>query len=321
MSNLIFGIGGQDGSLLAEYLLGLGFEVVGVGRRDISEYEKYVQDLRCNNFTYEICDITDPSSIASLLRKYEPQYVYNLAGQSNVVASFNNPLSTFRVNVDPCVSILEWIRTNDPYVRFFQASSAEMYGDYAGIRNENAEFKPLSPYGISKLASHRLIDLYRSRYDLFCVSGILFNHTSVRRQAHYVEKKIARYVAGLTADRRNFYKLMLGNLDATRDFGYAPDFVRGFVASLKAEESADYVFATGRLTSIQQLCEIAFSHIGEDWRDFVETDEKLVRKVDFLDVVGDSSFAQNNIRWCNTKAIEDIMAEMIEYEKKIQTKN
>lgn len=320
MNNLIFGVAGQDGSLLTEYLLGLGFEVVGVGRRDISEYEKYVQDLQCDRFAYEVCDITDPSSIASLLRKYEPQYVYNLAGQSNVAASFNNPLSTFRVNVDPCVSILEWIRTNDPYVKFFQASSAEMYGDYAGVRNEQAEFKPLSPYGISKLASHRLIDLYRSRYDLFCVSGILFNHTSVRRQAHYVEKKIARYVAGLTVDQRN-HKLTLGNLDATRDFGYAPDFVRGFVASLKAEEAADYVFATGKLTSIQRLCEIAFRYIGEDWRDFVETDEKLVRKVDFLDVVGDSSFAQNNLGWRNTKTIENIMAEMIEHEKKIQTKN
>lgn len=321
MSNLIFGIGGQDGSLLAEHLLKLGSDVIGVGRRDISEYEKYVQDLQCDRFAYEVCDITDPSSIASLLRKYEPQYVYNLAGQSNVAASFNNPLSTFRVNVDPCVSILEWIRTNDPYVKFFQASSAEMYGDYAGVRNEQAEFRPLSPYGISKLASHRLIDLYRSRYGIFCVSGILFNHTSIRRQAHYVEKKIARYVAGLTANQRNFYKLPLGNLAATRDFGYAPDFVEGFVASLKTNMAADYVFATGKLTSIQQLCEMSFRHIGEDWRDFVETDERLVRKVDFLDVVGDSSFARNSLGWRNTKTIEDIMAEMIEHEKKIQTKN
>lgn len=315
MKSIIFGVAGQCGSYLAEHLLSLGYDVIGVARKDITYYPKYVGLLaESPRFKYAVADVLDQSSIAHLLHEHQPYQIYNLAGQTNVFGSFSNAASTFRTNIEPCLAILETMRVMKHSSRFFQACSSEMYGS-GGLKNENSEFKPLSPYGISKLSAHRLVDLYRSRHSLFAVSGILFNNESSRRGLNFVTRKIARYVAELSLGKTK-KKLELGNLSGTRDFGYSPSFVRGFRAAIQRDTPDDYVFGTGQLTSVQELCEIAFSYVGKNWSDYVETKDELLRPVDFVEAVADTSKAKKLLGWQNSKPISFIMEEIINHEKK-----
>lgn len=321
MCSIIFGVAGQCGSFLAEQQLSLGFQVIGVGRKDIHSYPDYINQLsNCKNFTYIAGDATDPSFVSDVIRKFKPKEIYNLAGQSSVYSSFGSPNSTFRTNVESCLNVLEGVRQFSPDSRVFQACSSEMYGD-GGLKNEEDEMRALSPYGISKLACHRLIDLYRSRHDVFGVSGILFNCESYRRSYGFVTRKIAQYVANVykskNKNEKGFHKLKLGNLGGTRDFGYAPSFCRGFHAALLADVARDYVFATGILTSVAQLCKDAFDYIGEDYTEYVDYDKTLERAVDAGSVVGDSSRAKLFLGWKNNMEIEDVLYEMIEHEKKL----
>lgn len=313
---LIFGVAGQCGSFLAEQQLTLGFQVIGVGRKDIHSYPDYVHQLsNCKDFTYIAGDATDPSFVSDVIRKFKPKEVYNLAGQSSVYSSFGSPNSTFRTNVESCLNVLEGVRQFSPDSRVFQACSSEMYGD-GGLKNEEDEMRALSPYGISKLACHRLVDLYRSRHNIFSVSGIMFNAESNRRSPGFVTRKIAQYVAQLSKNKR-MDKLKLGNLAGTRDFGYAPSFTRGFHQAMIADVARDYVFATGLLTSVMDLCHYAFGYVGKHWPEFVDHDKGLERAVDAGCVLGDSRRAKLHLGWQNDKSIEDVMIEMIEYEKKI----
>lgn len=315
MKSLIFGVCGQDGSFLAEYLLSLGYDVVGVGRKDITYYPSYVRLLNESpRFEYIVADVLDQSAIAHIMNEYEPYNIYNVSGQTNVFGSFNNAALTFRTNIEPCLAILENMRIAKFPSKFFQACSSEMYGS-GGTKNENSEFKPLSPYGISKLAAHRLVDLYRSRYSLFAVSGILFNHESTRRGFNFVTRKIARYAAELSLNKTK-KPLELGNLEGTRDFGYAPSFVRGMHSTLMCDSPDDYVFGTGQLTSVQQLCEIAFKYIGKDWKSYVQSVTHYFRPVDFVEAVADTTKAKNVLGWKNSKTITSMMEEMINHEQK-----
>lgn len=315
MHSIIFGACGQLGSFLSEHLLSLGYEVVGIGRKDISYYPYYIQQLKdSDKFKYIPGDVTDNSFVNSIIRKFGAKEVYNLAGQTSVYGSFSSPNSTFRTNIESCLNIFEAVRQFSPETKVFQACSSEMYGS-GGIKNEDDEMLALSPYGISKLACHRIVDLYRSKYNIFSVSGIIFNAESNRRSPGFVTKKIAQYVASLTKGRQ-FYKLKLGNLEGTRDFGYAPSFARGFHASLLADKARDYVFATGELTNIATLCNYAFSYIGKNYWDYVEHDKTLERAVDAGSVVGDSSRAALYLGWKNSKDISDVIREMVDYEKK-----
>lgn len=312
MQAIIFGVAGQLGSYIADHLSSLGYDVIGISRKDISNYPYYVNKLLdCRKFRYITGDATDTSFVTNIVREFEAEEVYNMAGQSNVYGSFSNPSSTFRINIESCLNILEAVKNFSPESRVFQANSSEMYGS-GGLKNENSEMAALSPYGISKLACHRLINLYRSRYNIFCNSGILFNSESVRRGGGFVTKKIAEYCSHLSRNNIPKEKLKLGNIYGSRDFGYAPSFAEGFCSSLHIDEPSDYVFATGKLTSVKELCETAFSYIGKAWEDYVEYDKTLERSVDASDIVGDSTKAFNLLGWKNSKDIHDVMKEMID---------
>jgi GDPmannose 4,6-dehydratase len=314
---LITGISGQDGSYLAELLLEKGYEVHGIVRRSSSfntdridhlYRDPHEQGVRL--FTH-YGDLSDSVALVKLLYELQPDEIYHLGAQSHVRVSFDIPEYTFDITGSGTVRLLEAIREAGVRPRFYQASSSEMFGVAPPPQNEETPFHPRSPYGVAKLAAHWATVNYREAYDMFCVSGILFNHESPRRGETFVTRKITRAVARIAAGLQ--HKLFLGNLDAKRDWGYAPDYVEAMWLMLQASEPDDYVVATGETHSVGELVEVAFSHVGLDWRDHVRSDSALARgKAELRNLVGDPSHAREKLGWSSSLTFEELVRLLVD---------
>ncbi|HET8655033.1 MAG TPA: GDP-mannose 4,6-dehydratase [Longimicrobiaceae bacterium] len=292
---LITGITGQDGSYLAEFLLGQGYRVFGLVRRSSTvNFERiaHIQD----RLELVSGDLTDQNSLYYALQQSEPDEVYNLAAQSFVQTSWPQPILTGDVTALGVTRMLEAVRAFDPEIRYYQASSSEMFGKVQAVpQREDTPFYPRSPYGVAKVYGHWITVNYRESYDLFAVSGILFNHESPRRGLEFVTRKVtdavARIKLGLATEVR------LGNLDAKRDWGYAGDYVRAMWLMLQQEIPQDFVIATGETHSVQELVEIAFGHADLDWHDFVVQDPRFMRPAEVDLLIGDPSKAKADLGW------------------------
>jgi GDPmannose 4,6-dehydratase len=300
----ITGITGQDGSYLAELLLTKGYEVHGLVRRSSSLNRTRIDHLHHDDRLHlHYGDLTDGVSLVNLVRAMEPHEVYNLGAMSHVKVSFEMPDYTTSVNAVGTLRLLEAIRAAGLDCRFYQASTSEMFGSTPPPQNEDSKFHPRSPYGASKLQAHWVTVNYREAYDLFAVSGILFNHESPRRGENFVTRKITKGVAAIAAGIQE--SVSLGNLDAVRDWGYAPEYVEGMWAMLQADEPDDYVLATGVGTTVREFCEAAFAHAGLDWHDHVVHDASFERPTEVDALIGDASRASERLHWkARTTALE-----------------
>ncbi len=270
---LITGITGQDGSYLAEFLLEQGYDVVGMIRRSSTvnfERIRHIQD----QVTFATADLLDEVSLINMLREHRPSEVYNLAAQSFVQTSFSQPVFTGEVTGLGVTRILDAIRVVDPGIRFYQASSSEMFGKVQAVpQTESTPFYPRSPYGVAKLYGHWITVNYRESYDMYACSGILFNHESPRRGLEFVTRKITNGVARIKLGIDK--ELRLGNLEAKRDWGFAKDYVRAMYLMLQQDKPDDYVVSTGETYSVRRFCEIAFGHVGLDYQEHVVIDERF----------------------------------------------
>ena len=292
---LITGITGQDGSYLAELLLEKGYHVAGMLRRSSTESFERIEHIK-NDIEFKHADLLDQMSINAAIREVKPTEVYNLAAQSFVPTSWSQPILTGEFTGLAVTRMLEAIRAIDKGIKFYQASSSEMFGRVREIpQSEDTPFYPRSPYGVAKVYGHWITVNYRESYNMFAVSGILFNHESPRRGREFVTRKVtegaARIKLGLQA------KLKLGNLDAKRDWGYAKDYVEMMWRMLQQEHPDDFVIATGETHSVAELVEIAFTRAGLNWKDHVELDPKLLRPAEVDLLVGDPSKAKNKLGW------------------------
>ncbi|MBC7259922.1 MAG: GDP-mannose 4,6-dehydratase [Chloroflexi bacterium] len=307
---LITGITGQDGSYLAEFLLEKGYHVVGMVRRTSTvnfDRIKHIQD----KITLVPGDLLDQMSLVDLLQEYRPQEVYNLAAQSFVPTSWKQPVFTGEVTALGVTRMLEAIRIVDPKIRFYQASSSEMFGKVREVpQNENTPFYPRSPYGVAKVYGHWITVNYRESYNLHATSGILFNHGSPRRGLEFVERKVAHGVARIKLGLDK--ELRLGNLDARRDWGFAGDYVRAMWLMLQQDTPDDYVIASGSTHSIRELCEVAFGYLDLDWREYVVQDERFYRPAEVDLLVGDASKARRVLGWEPQVSFEELVKMMVD---------
>jgi len=307
---LVTGVTGQDGSYLAEFLLGKGYEVIGMVRRTSTvnfERIKHIQD----QITLASGDLADQISIIDILREHQPAEVYNLAAQSFVPISWSQPVLTGEVTALGVTRVLDAIRIVDPTIRFYQASSSEMFGKVRETpQNENTPFYPRSPYGVAKVYGHWITINYRESYDLFACSGILFNHESPRRGLEFVTHKVTHGVARIKLGLAN--ELRMGNLDSKRDWGYVEDYVRAMWLMLQQDGPDDYVVATGKTHSVQKLCEVAFGYLDLDWRDHVVMDPKFLRPADVDFLVGDAAKARTKLGWEPTVTFEELIQMMVD---------
>lgn len=313
-SALIFGITGQDGSYLAEFLLGLGYEVHGMVRRSslfntsrIEHLYEAPQDSSRRLFLH-YGDLADASRITGLLADIRPDEVYNLAAQSHVQVSFSEPVNTSEITGLATVKILEAIRLVSPLSRFVQASSSEMYGSTPAPQSEESSFSPRSPYAAAKLFSYWTTINYREAHTIFAANAIMFNHESPRRGPTFVTRKITQAVARIVAGAQN--KLFLGNLLAIRDFGYAPEYVQGLWSILQHEEPDDFILATGRSVTVEGFLGFAFGFVNLDWRDFVEIDPQYLRLTEVDELRGDAAKAKRILGW-EAKTLAPALAELM----------
>lgn len=292
---LITGITGQDGSYLAELLLEKGYHVAGMLRRSSTESFERIEHIK-NDIEFKHADLLDQMSINTAIRETKPNEVYNLAAQSFVPTSWSQPILTGEFTGLAVTRMLEAIRAIDPSIKFYQASSSEMFGRVREIpQGENTPFYPRSPYGVAKVYGHWITVNYRESYNMFAVSGILFNHESPRRGREFVTRKVTEGVARIKLGLQD--KLSLGNLDAKRDWGYAKDYVEMMWRMLQQEHPDDFVIATGETHSVAELVEIAFARAGLNWKDHVVQDPKLLRPAEVDLLVGDPSKAKNKLGW------------------------
>jgi GDPmannose 4,6-dehydratase len=292
----ITGITGQDGSYLAELLLDKGYEVHGLVRRASTLNRGRIDHLhREPNLRLHYGDLTDGVSLVNLIHEIEPHEVYNLGAQSHVKVSFEMPEYTASTDAVGTLRLLEAIRAAGIDCRFYQASTSEMFGGTPPPQNEHTAFYPRSPYGAAKLYSHWVTVNYREAYDVYAVSGILFNHESPRRGESFVTRKITLGVAAIKHGVTD--RLDLGNLDAVRDWGYAPEYVEGMWRMLQQDEPTDYVLATGVGHSVREFCEAAFAHAGLDWEDHVRHDKQYERPTEVDALIGDASKARELLGW------------------------
>jgi GDPmannose 4,6-dehydratase len=307
---LITGVTGQDGSYLAEFLLEKGYRVVGMVRRTSTvnfDRIKHIQDQ------IEIVqgDLLDQSSLMEIIRAYQPDEVYNLAAQSFVPTSFSQPVLTGEFTALGVTRLLEAIRHVKPDARFYQASSSEMFGKVVEVpQRETTPFYPRSPYGVAKVYGHWITVNYRESYGMFACSGILFNHESPRRGLEFVTHKVTHAAARIKLGLQR--ELRLGNLEARRDWGYAGDYVRGMWLMLQQDQPDDYVLATGETHSVRELCEVAFGHVGLDWRDYVVVDPKHYRPAEVDLLVGDASKARRVLGWEPSVNFEQLVRMMVD---------
>ena len=310
MRALITGINGMDGSHLADLLLEKGYEVYGMERRTSSPNRTNTSHLE-GKITFLHGDLTDQNSLVRCLKESEPNEVYNLGSQSFVGESWNTPEQTSDVTGLGVLRMLEAIREYGKEVRFYQASSSEMFGRMVeNPANENTPFYPRSPYGVAKLYGHWITKNYRESYDMFACSGILFNHESERRGIEFVTRKITDGVARIHAGLQD--KIMLGNLEAKRDWGYSPDYCEAMWLMLQQDTPDDYVIATGETHSIRDFLDAAFKHIGvPDWSNYVGQDPRFMRPAEVDVLRGDSSKALSELGWKPKTSFEDLVGKMV----------
>jgi GDPmannose 4,6-dehydratase len=306
---LITGITGQDGSYLAEFLLGLGYRVAGVVRRSSSERFERLQQIQ-DQIEIHRADLLDQGSLISVLEACRPDEVYNLAAQSFVPASFGQPILTGTVTALGVTNVLEAIRIVNPRIRFYQASSSEMFGKVQETpQTERTPFYPRSPYGVAKLYGHWITVNYRESHGIHACSGILFNHESPRRGIEFVTRKVTRAAARIKLGLD--HELRMGNLDARRDWGFAGDYVRAMWSMLQQDAPADYVVATGQCHTVRDLLDAAFEAVDLDWREFVVRDAALVRPAEVELLVGDASRARQDLSWEPSVGFRDLIRMMI----------
>ncbi|MGE3621847.1 MAG: GDP-mannose 4,6-dehydratase [Acidimicrobiia bacterium] len=307
---LITGITGQDGSYLAELLLDKGYDVVGMVRRSSTvtfERIAHIQD----RIELTHGDLLDEGSMISTLREHRPTEVYNLAAQSFVQTSFGQPVLTGETTALGVTRLLDAVRTVDPSIRFYQASSSEMFGKVLEVpQREATPFHPRSPYGVAKVYGHWITVNYRESYGLHASSGILFNHESPRRGLEFVTRKITHGVAQIKLGLA--HELRLGNLEAQRDWGFAGDYVDAMWRMLQQDEPGDYVVATGETHSVRELCELAFGHVELDWQAHVVQDERFMRPAEVDLLVGDPSKAAKELDWQPTTTFPELVRMMVD---------
>lgn len=322
---LITGINGQDGSYLAEHLLEKNYTVVGLERRTVCESADKMRNISHINgserLVIEQGDVTDLSSLQRIVDEYRPQEIYNLAAQSHVGVSFRTPLSTTEINLNGCLNLLETIRLIDPKIKFYQASTSEMFGDNIKCpQNENTYFSPVSPYACAKLASHHLVGTYRKSYGIFACSGILFNHESPRRGENFVTRKITKAAARIKMGLQD--ELRLGNLEAQRDWGFAGDYVRAMHMMLQHSEADDYVVATGETNSVQDFLQYVFDYAGLSVEEHVIIDPKFYRPCEVPKLWGDPSKIKRILGWQPNVSFKELAIMMYESDlNEIKIKN
>ena len=307
---LITGITGQDGSYLAEFLLAKGYKVVGMVRRTSVFHHHRIEHL-LDQVALEQADLLDQTSLHSIIRNHRPSEIYNLAAQSFIPASFEAPVLTGETTALGVTRMLEAVREVDPSIRFYQASSSEMFGKVREVpQTEQTPFHPRSPYGAAKVYGHWITVNYREAYDLFACSGILFNHESPRRGMEFVTRKIAYNVARIRQGLQQ--ELALGNLDTSRDWGYAPDYVRAMWLMLQQDKPDDYVVATGETHLIREFAKAAFDVVDLDWRNHVVQDERFMREADVDLLVGDAAKAGRELGWEPSLDFAGLVTAMVE---------
>jgi GDPmannose 4,6-dehydratase len=307
---MITGITGQDGSYLAELLLEKGYEVHGVVRRTSTETIGRVNHIK-DRLNFVQADLTDQTSVIDAVSEIRPHEIYNLAAQSFVPTSWKQPILTGDVTALGVTRVLEAIRVVDPTIRMYQASSSEMFGMVQETpQTERTTLYPRSPYGVAKCYGHYITVNYRESYDMFAVSGILFNHESPRRGLEFVTRKITDGVARISAGLQD--KLYMGNLDAKRDWGFAKDYVRAMWMMLQQDTPDDYVISSGETHSVREFCEIAFSHVGLDYEKHVEVDPKFFRPAEVNLLLGDCSKAKEQMGWVPEVSFEGLVRLMVD---------
>jgi GDPmannose 4,6-dehydratase len=307
---LITGITGQDGSYLADFLLEKGYEVHGTVRRSSVEKFERIQHIR-DRITLHQMDLLDQLSIITVLEDVEPWEVYNLAAQSFVPTSWNQPLLTGEFTALGVTRMLEGLRTVNPDIRFYQASSSEMFGKVrSSPQNEETPFYPRSPYGVAKVYGHFITVNYRESYELFAVSGILFNHESPRRGLEFVTRKISDAVARIKLEKQKV--LRLGNLDACRDWGFAGDYVDAMWRMLQPDRPEDFVIGTGVMHSVRDVCRVAFEHVGLDWQEYVMEDPAFLRPAEVEELCADGSKAKQLLEWEPVVSFEQLVHMMVD---------
>jgi len=307
---LITGITGQDGSYLAEFLLGKGYQVFGAVRRASTENFARIEHLR-EQITLIQADLLDQLSLIDMLERTEPDEVYNLAAQSFVPTSWQQPVLTAEFDAVGVTRLLEAIRLINRRIRYYQASSSEMFGKVREVpQTESTPFHPRSPYGVAKVFGHFITVNYRESYGLFACSGMLFNHESPRRGKEFVTRKITDGVARIKRGRAT--ELRLGNLDAHRDWGFAGDYVRAMWLMLQQSEPSDYVVATGEAHSVQEFAELAFHHAGLHWREYVREDPDLKRPAEVDHLIGDATKARTKLGWRPQVSFSELVTLMVD---------
>jgi len=307
---LITGITGQAGSYLAEFLLEKGYEVYGMVRRTSTVRHERIDAIQ-SQLQLVPGDMGDMSSLIAALQKARPDEVYNLAAQSFVPASWNQPAFTGDTSGLGVTRMLDALRTVDPGIRFYQASSSEIFGKVREVpQREDTPFYPRSPYGVAKVYGHWITVNYRESYDLFACSGILFNHESPRRGLEFVTRKVTHHVAKIKLGLAD--ELRIGNLEAQRDWGFAGDYVRAMWLMLQQDMPDDYVIATGRSHSVRRLLEVAFGHVGLAWRDYTVQDERFMRPAEVDLLVGDATKAREKLGWEPRVGFEELIGMMVD---------
>lgn len=314
-SALITGITGQDGSYLAEFLLEKGYKVFGMVRRSSTENFERIAQIR-DKVTLIQADLLDQMSLIAAVSESQPDEIYNLAAQSFVPTSWTKPVLTAQFTALGVTRMLEAMRHTKSDARFYQASSSEMFGKVAEVpQTENTPFHPRSPYGVAKVYGHFITVNYRESYDLYACSGILFNHESPRRGYEFVTRKVTDAVARIKLGVAD--EIRMGNLDAKRDWGYAEDYVRMMWMMLQQDEPDDYVICSGETHSVEELVQIAFDHVGLDWKEYVKIDQRFVRPAEVDLLIGDATKAKEKLGWEPKVSFSDMIQMMIENDLKM----
>lgn len=324
---LITGVTGQDGSYLADYLIEREYQVIGLHRRTSNNsFQRIIHLLENPNFKLEEFDITDPSDCSQLVEQYKPDELYNLAAQSHVGTSFKQPSTTVDINTLGVINLLEAVRHRSPDTRFYQASTSEMFGEnytegwchhirgMARFQNESTSFAPQSPYAISKMASHRMVQVYREAYGLYACCGILFNHESPRRGENFVTRKITKYIGQLTNNilsGSHYHPLFLGNLNSYRDWGHAKDFVKAMYLMLQQNSADDYVIGTGETHSVKEFLEASFKLVNLNYEEFVKIDPSLYRPAEVDYLRSDPTKAYIHLEWRPTVSFSELVDDMV----------
>ena len=311
---LITGIGGQDGSYLAELLISKGYEVHGLVRRNsVPEQQESRIDFLGEQVRTHYSDLGDSSSLGRIIENIEPDEIYNLAAQSHVRISFEIPQFTVRTNAEGTLNVLDAMLRFAPDAKFYQASSSEMFGDSVdddGYQRESTPMTPVSPYGCAKLFSYHIVRNYRASYGLFASNGILFNHESPRRGSNFVTSKIVKTAVQIKLGLAS--ELVMGNLDSHRDWGHSRDYVKAMHAILNHSEPEDFVVSTGRTTSVREFLDLTFSKLDLEWQKYVRQDERYMRPQELPYLRGDSSKARSILGWEPTETLDTLVEEMIE---------